>query len=340
MNPIVVELGSSIKAGFAGDEEPRVVISSSVNGGSPIEEGLVKDWIALELVLIEILEKLHDGTFDPSIAENRQILAAVSPFQNHDRIKSMLFESFHFGSVHITSSAALPLFAQGLTSGLVVECGADVTFVAPTVEGILQPHLTRKFVVSGKNISEYLRKLLSFRASSKSLFESNSVESIKSKFCYVAVDLEDEKKLVKETNCLVEKYVLPDGKRIKFAQERFECAEAFFDPSVIGEHSSGISDFVFDLIQDADIDIRSKLYKHIVVSGGSSLFPGFAARLQKDIESRYHRDILKGDTNRRMKFKINIEESQNRRWLVFEGASVLAHLMKDKSEFWIQKKQD
>jgi actin-related protein 2 len=339
MNPIVVDFGSTIKAGFAGDDEPRIVISSS-GKGLPILEGIVQDWAALEVLLKEILDKLHDGMFDVQMAKNRQILAAVSPLQNHDRIISMLFDSFHFGYVHVTTSAALPLFAQGLTSGLVVECGEGLTFVAPTVEGILQTHLTRKFVVNGKHISDYLRKLLSFQGNSKSLFDTNSVEYIKSQFCFVAVDLEDEKKLVKETNCLVEKYVLPDGKIIKLAQERFECAEAFFDPSVIGEHSAGISDFIFDVIQASDIDIRSELYKNIVVSGGSSLFPGFAARLQQNIESRYRRDILKGDINRKMKFQINIEACPNRRWLVFEGASVLADLMKDKTEFWIQKTQE
>jgi actin-related protein 2 len=340
MNPIVVDIGSSMKAGFAGDDEPRVIISSSTDWKSSIQEGIVTDWVTLELALKDILDKLHGGTFHLEMAEKNQILVAVSPFQNHDRIKALLFDSFHFRSVHVTSSAVLPLFAQGLTSGLVVECGEDVTFVAPTVEGILQTHLTRKFVVNGKDISEYLKKLLSFRTNSKSLYDTNTVDCIKSNFCYVAVDLEDEERLVKETNCLVENFSLPDGKIVKFAQERFECVEAFFEPSIIGEHVSGLSDFVFDLIQDADIDIRAELYKHIVVSGGSSLFPGFIKRLQKDINSRYLQDILKGDTNRTMKFKINIEAPPNRRWLVFEGASVLADLMKNKTEFWLQKQQD
>jgi len=40
---------------------------------------------------------------------------------------------------------------------------------------------------------------------------------------------------------------------------------------------------VFDMIQAADIDTRAEYYKHIVLSGGSSMYPGLPTRLEKDM---------------------------------------------------------
>lgn len=46
--------------------------------------------------------------------------------------------------------------------------------------------------------------------------------------------------------------------------------------------------------QDADIDTRTEYYKHIVLSGGSSMYPGLSSRLEKDIKDRYLKEVLKG----------------------------------------------
>lgn len=55
-----------------------------------------------------------------------------------------------------------------------------------------------------------------------------------------------------------------------------------------------MADMVYEMIQDADIDTRSEYYKHIVLSGGSSMYPGLPSRLEKDIKDRYLKEILKG----------------------------------------------
>ena len=91
------------------------------------------------------------------------------------------------------------------------------------------------------------------------------------------------------------------------------------------------------MIQDADIDTRSEYYKHIVLSGGSSMYPGLPTRLEKDIRDRYLRDVLKGNVDRLKKFKISIEDPPRRKHMVFLGGSVLADIMKDRKEFWMTK---
>jgi actin-related protein 2 len=126
---------------------------------------------------------------------------------------------------------------------------------------------------------------------------------------------------------------------IKLGRERFEAAEALFNPDLIDVESKtgGIGEMVFRMIQKADMDTRSAYYKHIVLSGGSSMYPGLPSRLEKEITDLYLKDILKGDKARLKKFKIKIEDPPRRKHMVFLGGSVLADIMKERDEFWMSK---
>ena len=151
----------------------------------------------------------------------------------------------------------------------------------------------------------------------------DTVRQIKEKFCYVALDINQERELALETTCLMETYTLPDGRVIKLGRERFEAAEALFNPSLIDCEKKGMADMIFEMIQDADIDTRQDYYKHIVLSGGSSMYPGLPSRLEKDIKDRYLKDILKGKKESLSKFKIKIEDPPRRKHMVCQFISVL-----------------
>ena len=45
--------------------------------------------------------------------------------------------------------------------------------------------------------------------------------------------------------------------------ERFTASEALFQPHLLGREGPGMAELVFNTIQEADIDIRPDLYKHI-----------------------------------------------------------------------------
>ncbi|KAJ8523700.1 hypothetical protein ON010_g17418 [Phytophthora cinnamomi] len=89
----------------------------------------------------------------------------------------------------------------------------------------------------------------------------------------------------------------------------------------------------------ADIDLRAEFFKNIVLSGGSSMYPGLPSRLEKDIKQRYLTDVLKGDNSRLSKFRLRINDPPRRKHLVFLGGSVLADVMKDNDAFWLLKSE-
>lgn len=75
--------------------------------------------------------------------------------------------------------------------------------------------------------------------------------------------------------------------------ERFQAPEALFQPHLIGMEAPGVAECLFHSIQKQAMDTRPDFYKHIVLSGGSTMYPGFPSRLEREIKQLYLENNLK-----------------------------------------------
>jgi len=303
-----------------------------------VDNGIVRNWTDMK--------HLWDYTFYERMKiepKDHKILLTeppMNPKQNQKLMLENMFETYGFEGAKVQIQAILVLYAQGLLSGVVVDSGDGVTHVVPVWEGLVPPLLIKRLNVAGRHMTRYLIKLLQLHgyAFNRSA-DFETVRQIKEKLCYVGYDLAIEKRLALETTTLMQKYTLPDGRVIKMGSERFEAAEVLFNPALIDVESPGMHEVLFNMIQEADIDLRPAFYKHIVLSGGSTMFPGLPSRLEKEMRSLYLKNVLKGDEKRLSKFKLRIEDPPRRKHMVYLGGSVLADIMKDRPEFWISKKE-
>ena len=85
---------------------------------------------------------------------------------------------------------------------------------------------------------------------------------------------------------------------IKLGYERFRAPEALFQPGLIDIDKEGVAEILFNTLQAIDIDERPELYKHIVLCGGGTMFPGFSDRMEREIKQLYCERVFKGDTSK------------------------------------------
>ncbi|XP_048482115.1 actin-related protein 2 isoform X1 [Plutella xylostella] len=320
---------------MVGDEASQ--LRSMLEVSYPMENGVVRNW--------EDMCHVWDYTFGPSKMDidpkDTKILLTeppMNPTKNREKMIEVMFEKYGFDSAYIAIQAVLTLYAQGLISGVVVDSGDGVTHICPVYEEFALPHLTRRLDIAGRDITRYLIKLLLLRGYAfNHSADFETVRMMKEKLCYIGYNIEQEQKLAWETTVLVEPYVLPDGRVIKVGGERFEAAEALFQPHLINVEGQGIAELVFNTIQSADIDMRHELYKHIVLSGGSTMYPGLPSRLEREIKQLYLERVLQNDTHKLGKFKIRIEDPPRRKDMVFIGGAVLAEVCKNRDNFWLSR---
>eukprot|EP00124_Ichthyophonus_hoferi_P003576 Ihof_evm2s317 gene=Ihof_evmTU2s317 len=295
----------------------------------PMDRGVVKNW--------EEMVNVWDYTFnekmkiDPSNSRVLLTEPPLNPKRNREKMLEVMFENYGFHSCFVAIQAVLTLYAQGLQTGVVLDIGDGVSHIVPVYEGYVLPHLVRRLDVAGRSITQYLIKLLLLRGYAfNHTADFETVRQIKEKLCYIAYDVEQESKLATETTVLTEKYTLPDGRVVMIGEERFAAPEALFQPHLINVESPGVAELLYKTVQESDIDTRSEFYKNIVLSGGTTMYPGMPSRLEREVKQLYLEGVLGGDTSRLSKFKIRIQDPPNRKHMVFVGGAVLANIMKDK----------
>ncbi|KZT59460.1 Actin/actin-like protein [Calocera cornea HHB12733] len=328
--------GAIIKDIMVGDEAAQN--RNYLQISHPMEHGIIRNW--------EDMKILWDYTFDEVMhvdPRGRKILLTEPPMNpkvNRQRMCQVMFEEYGFQGVYVAIQAVLTLYAQGLTTGVVVDSGDGVTHIVPVYEGFALSHITKRLDIAGRDVTRYLIKLLLMRGYAfNRTADFETVQQIKEKLCYVSYDLDLDNKLAEETTVLVENYTLPDGRTIKVGSERFEAPECMFQPSLVDIEQPGMAELLFLTIQSAALDVRQELYKHIVLSGGSSMYPGLPSRLEKEMKQLYLTRVLGGNPERLNKFKIRIEDPPRRKHMVFLGGAVLADIMKQREEFWITKEE-
>jgi len=328
---------------------------------SPIIKGVVNDWDALE--------KLWDHAFykclgvDPAEKPLLFTESLLNSKDHREKLTEIVFEKYKPSGLFIAKEPTLSAFACGRATALVVDSGADMTLVTAVHDGYsLQKTSMSRSSIAGNYMTDVLYSMIHSRIQAfgeirpKYLFNKKQhkgkweisliprpnttvsyhnyqvkliLNDLKESLCRVSEEPFDENAAVSGQS-----YELPDGNIIQLDKERYRVTELMFQSNFqMGghtQHNVRFQDMVAATITNSDVDIHKDLYGNIIVTGGNSLFKGFAERLQKEISNR-------NLTQHPIKIRSppNAQEKRSSTWI---GGSILASIGSFQ-QMWMSKEE-
>ncbi|MFX0061217.1 MAG: actin, cytoplasmic 2 [Candidatus Hermodarchaeota archaeon] len=312
--PLVIDNGTdTLKSGYAGEPRPQSVLPTVLGysrGTSimpdvehyvreyyfgeetealrgvlrlmyPIESGLVTDWDTME----KIWHYVFHAELQINPSEHPILFTEVplNPPHNREKMAEILFETFNVPAMAVISTAVLSLRSLGKVTGLVVDLGGGGVKIVPIYENSVITHAIARMDISGRAITEYLCRLLRQRGYNLPAGERKILRDIKERFCYIVLDPQVELSLTRRVAVMEKTYTLPDGECISLGLERFLAPEVLFNPVYIGHEENPLHECIYKSIQKCENKMQQEFYQNIVLTGGSSLFPGLKERLHKEL---------------------------------------------------------
>lgn len=311
--PIIVDIGSAyVKVGFAGESGPRFVfpcitgtekyksVMVDVSGRSmyvgndvsrmrgvlkishPIQRGSIMNWDSF----FEILNYIFYTLLRVESLSEYPVFYCESPFMHRETkeyIARLLFETHGVRSLIMIPTPLLSMFSVGLTTGLVIESGDGLTWVAPIINGVMQDHAVQKVSLAGIDVNHNLKNLLMREGVNiTSSAADEIIQDIKEKNCYFVLDPNDPPKTGEKFSV-----PMPDGSTISIASYvLYQAPEVLFDPSMLGvSNVMNLSEAVLASLKVLDNQYWHELLSHIVFSGGNLSYSGFEQRFQSELNA-------------------------------------------------------
>uniref|UniRef100_A0AAQ4R505 Actin-like 6A n=1 Tax=Gasterosteus aculeatus aculeatus TaxID=481459 RepID=A0AAQ4R505_GASAC len=361
---LVFDIGSyTVRAGYAGEDCPKAdfptVIGVTIDredGSTPMETDGDKTKQSGTTYYIDTNQ----------LRVPRESMEVMSPLKNGmKKLTELMFEHYNIPAFFLCKSAVLSAFANGRSTGLVLDSGATHTTAIPVHDGYVLQQGIVKSPLAGDFMSMQCREL--FQDLSVEIIPPYMIASKDGVREASPASWKKKEKLPQVTrswhnymcNCVIQDfqasvlqvsdspydeqvaaqmptvhYELPNGYNCDFGAERLKIPEGLFDPSnakgLSGNTMLGVGHVVTTSVGMCDIDIRPGLYGSVVVTGGNTLIQGFTDRLNRELSQ-------KTPPSMRLKLIAN-NTTVERRFSAWIGGSILASLGTFQ-QMWISKQE-
>ncbi|CAG0920060.1 unnamed protein product [Notodromas monacha] len=330
-----------------------------------MKDGLIDNW--------DLFEKILDHAYAQYLqTESRYhpVLFSEAPWNNdrskREKLIELAFEKYDAPAFYLVKSAVLSAFANGRSTGLVLDSGATTTSAVPVHDGYVLQNSIVRIPLAGDFITSQCKKMLeeqqveiipSYMIGSKEAVKDNDTPKWSKKPRLPVVGQSYHEYMVKEVlqdfqSAVVQvsdglydpdvvatmpmvHYEFPNGYNKDFGGERFRIAEPLFDTSALtgleaAMGSMGVAQTVSMSANMCDVDLKPTLYNNVIVTGGNTLLQGFVERLNRDLSAK---------TPPSMRLKVVAASGPSeRRFSSWIGGSILASLG-NFQQMWISKQE-
>uniref|UniRef100_A0A674AXH9 Actin-like 6A n=1 Tax=Salmo trutta TaxID=8032 RepID=A0A674AXH9_SALTR len=361
---LVFDIGSyTVRAGYAGEDCPKADFPTVIGVTLDREDGSTP-------METDGGDKGKQGTnyfIDTNqLRVARENMEVMSPLKN-GMSESLFPDVIHYNipAFFLCKTAVLSSFANGRSTGLVLDSGATHTTAIPVHDGYVLQQGIVKSPLAGDFMSMQCRELFQelnveivppYMIASKDAVREGAPASWKKKeklpqvtrswhnyMCNTVIQDFQASVLQVSDSPYDEQvaaqmptvhYELPNGYNCDFGAERLKIPEGLFDPSnakgLSGNTMLGVGHVVTTSVGMCDIDIRPGLYGSVVVTGGNTLISGFTDRLTRELSQ-------KTPPSMRLKLIAN-NTTVERRFSAWIGGSILASLGTFQ-QMWISKQE-
>ncbi|OBS59839.1 hypothetical protein A6R68_09037 [Neotoma lepida] len=305
---------------------------------SPLKNGMIEDWECFRAILDHTYSK-HVKS-EPNL---HPVLMSEAPWNTRakrEKLTELMFEQYNIPAFFLCKTAVLTaypmaraaLFANGRSTGLVLDSGATHTTAIPVHDGYVLQQGIVKSPLAGDFISMQCREL----------FQEMAIDIIPP---YMIAAKEPVREGAPPNWKKKEK--LP---QVSKSWHNYMCNEVIqdFQASVLqglsGNTMLGVGHVVTTSIGMCDIDIRPGLYGSVIVTGGNTLLQGFTDRLNRELSQKTPPDL---DVHvpqppflpQSMRLKLIASNStMERKFSPWIGGSILASLGTFQ-QMWISKQE-
>ncbi|XP_070340452.1 actin-like protein 6B isoform X5 [Equus asinus] len=286
---------------------------------SPLKNGMIEDWECFRAILDHTYSK-HVKS-EPNL---HPVLMSEAPWNTRakrEKLTELMFEQYNIPAFFLCKTAVLTAFANGRSTGLVLDSGATHTTAIPVHDGYVLQQGIVKSPLAGDFISMQCRELFQEMAIdiippymiaakepvregappnwkkkeklpqvSKSWHNymcNEVIQDFQASVLQVSDSPYDEQVAAQMPTV---HYEMPNGYNTDYGAERLRIPEGLFDPSNVkglsGNTMLGVGHVVTTSIGMCDIDIRPGLYGSVIVTGGNTLLQGFTDRLNRELSQK------------------------------------------------------
>ncbi|GJJ73672.1 actin-related protein 9 [Entomortierella parvispora] len=248
---------------------------------TPLQDGVVKDWAAMEALWRHTLFRELGIKRSRNASPVLMVVPSDWTKEEHERITQIFFENFNVPGLYLAEEPLMTLYGCATVTGLVIDIGHNSTDITPIIDTQIQRNAIQSIPLAGSDFDSYFLSLL--QADTQLVEEYGEPLDLEfarylkeSDICQVLGKDEKESKTRAQAEY--------KGKTFTVGSARYKVAEPLFNPDLVGKRILNIVEAIHAAQLGCKAEKRQSLWESIIVTGGSCQIAGLQARIQSEIE--------------------------------------------------------